>query len=219
MPGREFGATVTDESGRTGQTVGLILAAGISRRLGRPKQLLPLDGQPIIRYVAGAALSSELDNVVIVTGHAADNVSAAVADLHVTSLFNPDFRAGQATSLVTGIRSLAGDVIAVVVLLGDQPLVTAEAINAVIELHRATSAPVVVTEYGDVTSHPILLGRDVFPELLQLTGDVGARDVIRRHADAVAIAVSSDHAPPLDVDTEQAYADLIRTYGGRSQGI
>jgi len=195
-----------------GPIVGLVLAAGMSRRLGRPKQLLDLAGKPLVMHVVARAIASTLDRVVVVVGHAGDQVAKALRNQDVEIVHNPDFAAGQSTSLIAGMHALPMGTDAIVVLLGDQPLVSTAAIDALIEGRRNFVDPVVMTGYGDVRSHPILFGRELFAELLNSSGDQGAREVIRSHAADVLVVDSGDPTPPADVDTEEAYSRLLETW-------
>jgi molybdenum cofactor cytidylyltransferase len=199
-----------------GQIVGIILAAGMSRRLGRPKQLLDLGGKPLIAHVVQRALASQLDSVIVVTGHAGDEVARALDGVDVRIVVNEAFADGQGTSFVAGVTA-ADDADAIVVLLGDQPLISVESINNVV-LHRRSSErtppipPIVMTSYGKISSHPTLIGRELFGELLLVTGDQGAREVIRAHRDEVVTIPGDQDAPPADIDTEGAYQELLAAW-------
>jgi molybdenum cofactor cytidylyltransferase len=200
-----------------GRIVGIVLAAGSSTRLGRPKQVLDLAGKPVICHVVERSLAAGLDEVIVVTGGAGMAVTSVLAGYPVRIVPNPAYLAGQSTSLVTGLRAVMDDasVDAIVVLLGDQPGVDPEDIVAVAARRRLDSPPVVMTAYGDTRSHPILFGHEVFPELLAITGDQGGRDVIRAHAPEVAVVRSGQLQPPLDLDTEDAYQTLLATWPER----
>lgn len=191
-----------------GRIVGIVLAAGASTRLGRPKQMLDLDGRPVVAHVVERALASGLDAVIVVTGGAGEAVAEAMAAYPVRLVANPAYREGQSTSLIAGLEVVPDDTDAVVIVLGDQPGVDPVDIDAVVARRRDAAAPrppVVMTAYGATRSHPILFGREVFPELHAISGDQGGRDVIRAHARDV-VAVASLHAePPLDLDTEESY--------------
>jgi molybdenum cofactor cytidylyltransferase len=194
---------------------GIILAAGGSSRLGRPKQLLPLRGEPLIRHTVRRVLESSLDEVTVVVGHQADEVRAAIADLPVRVVINPHAAKGQSTSVLAGLAALdqpprATDVEAVVILLGDQPGVEPAVIDALIACWRETAAAIVAPRYRDGPGNPVLFDRRVVPELTTLTGDIGARDIIQSHqrsGDLVILPV--DHPAPPDVDTEEDYEALI----------
>jgi len=198
---------------------GIVLAAGASTRLGRPKQLLDLGGQPVIAHVVERALAASLDEVLVVTGGAAGAVEEALSAYPVRIVPNPAYREGQSTSLIAGLDALADRAVdGVVVLLGDQPGVDSADIAALVERRRETHAPVVMTAYGRQRSHPLLFGRELFPELMAVRGDRGGRDVIRAHAPDVATVASVFAEPPLDIDTEEAYRALVAMWpsGGES---
>ncbi len=189
---------------------GVILAAGASTRLGRPKQLLSLGGEPLIRHVIRRALDSRVDDVVVVLGAHADDVQRAIADLHVITVRNPEFAAGQSTSLRAGVAwaRIAG-VAAVVVLLGDQPEIETAFIDRVIETHRERGAPIVQALYAGTPGHPVLFALPLFAELETVHGDEGARSVIRRHAADLCRVRVADSPPPADIDTGADYQALL----------
>lgn len=193
-----------------GSIEGSILAAGMSRRLGRPKQLLIVEGRPLIAHVVERALASRLDAVTVVIGHEAGAVRRAISPYDVTMLFNPDYAEGQSTSLITGVNGVRAGTDGIVVLLADQPGVCEATIDALISARRETRAPIIMTTYGDVRSHPVLFGAETFNELRGITGDQGARDVIRRYGDRVKVVADGRTSPPADVDTEEAYVAMVR---------
>jgi molybdenum cofactor cytidylyltransferase len=188
---------------------GIVLAAGMSRRLGRPKQLLQLGGRPIIRHVVETALASSLDEVIVVLGARAGDVRDALSGLPARFVVNHRYAEGQGTSLAAGIAALPDDIDAVVVLLGDQPGVTAEAIDLVIAARRKQGASIAMAAYDDGRGHPALFGREHFGELRQLSGDVGGREIIRAHPGDV-VAVRVDGPIPADVDTDEDWRALQR---------
>ena len=191
---------------------GIILAAGRSSRLGRPKQLLPLHGEPLIRHTIGRVLASSLDQVILVVGHEAEQVRDVVADLPVETVHNPDAAAGQSTSVRAGLAALPPDVEAVVFILGDQPGIDPAVIDALIAAWRTSGAPVAAPRYEDRMGNPVLFDRRVFPELAALAGDTGARPVVRAYHDSgdLQVVLVAGQAPP-DIDTEADYAALIAT--------
>ena len=183
-----------------------MLAAGSSRRLGRPKQLLAIDGRPLLQHAVDAAAAAGVGEVVVVLGAAMDEIVAAVelpAGARVVA--NPDHASGQASSLRAGLDALGADVGRAVVLLGDQPRVPVEAIRAV----AAAPGPIARAAYRGSPGHPVAFDRRVWPELRAVTGDRGARDVMARHPGWVT-AVALDAPAPGDVDTEEDYRRLLR---------
>lgn len=188
---------------------GVILAAGSSSRLGRPKQLLDLFGEPLLRHTVRNAISSHLDDVVVVLGHEASKITSAIGEWGQRVVINPNYLEGQSTSLLLGLSAINPLSRAVVFLLGDQPQVTPDIIDALIDAFRETGAPIVMPTYGGVPANPVLFSDEMFPKLAKITGDEGARPIIKKHRDRVAHVRVSDGAPPQDVDTEDEYQTLL----------
>ena len=182
---------------------GIILAAGQSRRLGRPKQLLQLDSRPILEIVLDNARRSSLERVVLVLGSEADRIAAAIGDHGQQIVFNPDFADGQSTSLRHGIGAIGESAAGAIVLLGDQPQVTPEIINRLIAAFRESVADIVQPVYSGTPGNPVVFRRTVFPELLGITGDRGARDVIQQKRDAVLRVPIPGLPVQLEVDTDE----------------
>lgn len=193
---------------------GVILAAGRSRRLGRPKQLLPLAGRPLLGHVLRNAAASSLGEVVLVLGHEAAAIAAAVGEWGQRTVINPDHAAGQSTSLRAGLGALDSRVEGVIFLLGDQPGVGPATIDALIGAFRREGAPLAIPVYGGATGNPVLFGRSLFPELAGIDGDEGARRIVRAHLAEAAMVPVGDGPVPGDVDTEADYAALLSAWGG-----
>jgi molybdenum cofactor cytidylyltransferase len=179
----------------------------MSRRLGRPKQLVEIDGVPLVRIVATTCLQSSLDHVVVVTGHESDAIAGALRDLPVRTVWNADYESGQASSLKTGLRSaieIGAD--AVVVVLADQPGVSSETINRLVNARRDSGEWIGMATYGEDRGHPVLFGSELFVELDEISGDQGGREVFKRHRDRVVLVDGGSEQVPMDVDTE---ADVV----------
>lgn len=187
---------------------GIILAAGRGTRMGSPKQLLPLDGRPLLQHVVDAATTA-LDDVVLVLGHEAGAVLAAlVLPDAVRVVVNPAHADGQSTSLRAGLDHVPEAVRAVVVILGDQPEIRPDAIAAVVEAQATSEAPILRAAYRGRASHPVVLTRGVWPGAEALRGDAGARPLIAAHAGAVELVeVGGD--PPEDIDTPDDLRALL----------
>ena len=187
---------------------GVLLAAGRSERMGQPKLLLPWQGVPLIRHMAQIALASELDELIVVTGHRAQHMAAALAELPLRLVHNAQFLDGQSTSLRAGIAALAPEVEAAVVLLADHPLLQPATIDALLACYRRADAPLAVPRYEGRRGNPVLFGRALFGELLEITGDQGARAVVKAHAAQIAWVDVADEGILLDLDTPDMYAQL-----------
>lgn len=188
---------------------GIVLAAGGSSRLGRPKQLLPLGGEPLLSHVLRAAAASRLDDIVLVLGYEADTIAAAVGDWGQRIVVNARFAEGMSTSLHAGLAAIDPGTEAALFLIGDQPGVTSEMIDALIERYRSRAALIVQPRYGDTPGNPVLIDQSLFAELAKVTGDEGGRQVIRNHPGDVELVAVLGGVPPADVDTEEAYQALI----------
>jgi molybdenum cofactor cytidylyltransferase len=198
---------VPDEVAPARSIGAVVLAAGRGSRMGGPvKQLATIAGVPLVRRAAEAAVASRAAPVVVVTGHAAADVAAALAGLAVTVVHNPDFAEGLSTSLRTGLSALPEDVEAAVVVLADMPGIDAPAIDRVIAGYDpAAGALVVMATAGGKRGNPVLWSRRFFPELSAITGDTGGRQIIAQVPEAV-VEVELGEAAAIDVDTPEALA-------------
>lgn len=190
--------------------VAVVLAAGSSTRMGRNKLLLQLDGESLVRRAVRAAAGAGVDRVVAVLGHEEARVRAELHGLPCAIVVNLDHAQGVDTSLQSGVRQ-AAEADAIVVVLADMPFVTAGMIATLVERHRTTGAPLVVSHYGDVQAPPTLYGRALFAELLSTPGERCAKQVVGRHEhEAVAVAWPADTLRDIDVpeDYEVARASL-----------
>lgn len=192
----------------------VVLAAGPSSRLGRPKQTLFYRGQSLLRRAALAALDAGCRPVVVVTGANAEVSRRELEGLDVREVFNPLWETGMASSIRAGVEALTGaDAGAAVLLLCDQPHVTAEVISRLVDAHRAAGSPVVASEYGGSFGAPALFGRTLFAELVRLEGAAGAKQVIRRHAAGARFLPFP--SGEVDVDTPDDFSLLTARGLGR----
>ena len=195
----------------------VILAAGQSRRLGRPKQLLAFRGEPLVRRAARAALVAGLDPVVSVVAPGADAVRAALSGLAVDVVENAASRAGVGTSVAAGVarvRAVAPGASGVVLVACDQPLVDADHLRSLVEARRRTGSPVVASEYAGVRGVPVLIGAEILEEVAALDADRGAREVVRR--DPARVVGVPFPGGDLDIDVE---ADVARARKIENDGI
>src|SRR5688500_4509610 len=192
---------------------GLLLASGASRRFGSNKLVAPLNGRPVVRWSAEALASAVEETWVVVPARSAE-VRAALDGLPVRWVENPVADEGMASSIRAGIAALPAEVEAVVITLGDQPLIDGDVIRRVVATWRGAPAPrgAVVAAYEDGRGHPSLFGAALFPALLALEGDRGARELLASLG-AMVVAVGVPRRRPADVDTREALASLARGDG------
>jgi len=188
----------------------IVLAAGRSTRMGAANKLLAdIGGKPMVRHVVEAALASQAHAVLVVTGHQADEVRAALARLDVAVATNPDFATGLSSSLKAGIRALPKHVAGALVLLGDMPRIEAAHLDAMIAAWASDAGQtIVVPVHQGQRGNPVLWPADLFDEMLALEGDVGARTLMIRHTHRVREIELGTDAIGMDVDTPDALARL-----------
>lgn len=180
----------------------IVLAAGRGTRMpGCFKLLIEIDGRPLVLFAAEAACASRADPVVVVTGHRADEVRAALAGCGVTMAHNPDFASGLSTSLRSGLAAVPADASAAVVLLADMPRVSARHVDRLIDAFVAhPRQPIVVPAWAGHRGNPVLWPARLFGELAAIEGDVGGRALLDRHADEILEIPMPDDAVLRDVD-------------------
>jgi molybdenum cofactor cytidylyltransferase len=185
----------------------IVLAAGRSTRMGTNKLLADLQGKPIVRHTVDAALGSQARPVLVVTGHQAAEVRAALAGLDLTFVANPDFAQGLSTSLKAGIRATPNGCPGALVLLGDMPRIAPRHLDAMIAAFMAEPAPaIVVPVHQGRRGNPVLWPATLFSEMLTLDGDTGARSLLVRHARQLREVDLGTDAIFMDIDTPEALA-------------
>lgn len=190
----------------------IVLAAGGSTRLGQPKQLLNVDGRPLLSWTLDLIRRRSFESRIVVLGGYEAEIRAAVSFEGFTTVSNPDFADGQSTSLVAGLRALPDDVDGVLVLLGDQPLLPPDVIDRLLDAFVPERDAAVRARYSEGPGNPVLLNRRLFPELLDLSGDVGARDVLRAYRDEIRDIEVPGWPMPRDVDTLDDYERLLEDW-------
>ena len=192
-----------------------ILAAGTSSRLGTSKQLLELDGRPVLAHTLDAVLRADLEPVLVVLGHLQNQIQQRLDFSGVTVINNPDYATGQSSSVRAALRELPDDIDAVVFILGDQPLVEPAVIDALTSARRQQGASIVQPRYAEGRGNPVLIGHELFTELNELTGDMGARPVIEQHRDEVLLVDLARFHRPEDIDTREDFERVQREHEAR----
>jgi molybdenum cofactor cytidylyltransferase len=188
----------------------IILAAGRSSRMRSHKLLLPFRGRPIVNWVLAAACASQADPIIIVLGHEAEEVHAALrAERWFLAIHNPWYMDGMSTSLKIGLAATPRDMDGAIILLGDQPLVTAEIINAMFAESAREPDAMIAASYQGRRGNPVLFPRQYFGELEAITGDEGGRSVLARYPERVRLLEIDDALAGFDVDTPEEYQALL----------
>lgn len=196
---------------RSRKVIGVVLAAGRSTRMGRTKQLLAYRGRPLLQHVLDSAAGAvQLDRVILLLGHRAGEIRESLELRGAEVAFVPDYRQGQSVSLRRGVEEAQRlGASAALFLLGDQPLVSAEVMDRVAAAYRESGDPVVLPVCGGERGNPVLMDRALFPDLLEITGDVGGRAILSRYEGGireVEVCCPGIHA---DVDQWQDYERLL----------
>ena len=191
-------------------SAGVVLAAGASRRMGRAKQLLPVGGRPLLEGVVASACASRLDEVLVVLGARAEEIRAAVDLGRARPVLNPDHAVGMSTSLRAGLAALGPAVDRAVVILGDQPAVSAALLDELLDLQERSGLPAAALSFDGLLHPPVVLRRELWGDLESLEGDVGCRAVIRARPELVAALLAEGGLRhPVDVDSPEDYARLV----------
>lgn len=197
----------------------IVLAAGSGTRMGDQKVLFPLGERSLVQRVVDAAVGSEATETIVVVGHEAGSVAEAVKDRSVNVVVNPDHAEGMSTSLQAGVRAVRPGCEAAVFMLADQPFVTSMLVDRLIERFAESGAWVVRPVLGDRPIHPVLMSAALFPEILSQRGDVGGREIARRHRERVSLLPVDDSRLDLDIDTGEDYEEALRIQGRLAERV
>jgi len=188
--------------------VAVILSAGESSRMGRPKALLPIDGVRFVEKIVSTLKSTDVGNIIVVLGHNAEEIQRKIRDLPVTILINHDYKQGQLSSLQVAIRHLessGGPVDGILVHLVDHPYIDANLVNLMIDRFHETKKLIVVPRFQDRRGHPVIFARALFSELLAAGTDQGAKPVVHAHRDDTLEIDTDDKGVLIDIDTPEEY--------------
>jgi molybdenum cofactor cytidylyltransferase len=188
----------------------VLLAAGGSSRMGRPKQLLPIGDRPLLRQVAEAAAGAPVTPVVVVLGAHAAEIRPCLDGLPVRVIVNDGWAEGMGSSVRAGMKALASfapEASGVIIALTDQPDFSADHVSRLLDAHRRTGRSIVASQCGGKLMPPAFFAAVHFPALLALRGDAGARSLFQVHANEVA-AVPAEELR--DLDTQTDYAEYLK---------
>jgi molybdenum cofactor cytidylyltransferase len=187
----------------------IILAAGESKRMGSPKMLLPFMGITMIENVIANVSGSKVDNIMVVLGADRDSIAKLIRTKAVNYCYNENYKDGMLSSVMCGFRNIPIDHSAVLVFQGDQPLITPNAINSVIEVYLSSGKGIVIPVYESKRGHPILIDRKYRNEIQKLNPAEGLRSLALKYSDDV-LEVNTDIAGILrDFDTYDEYKNEI----------
>jgi molybdenum cofactor cytidylyltransferase len=193
----------------------IILAAGLSTRMGEQKLLLPLGEQPVLAHVLATAAKLGCQHCVAVIGEPRDQLAQLCAHYNIPSVYNPDRRSGQASSLRTGLACLPVDIDGILFILGDQPYISDTLLQALIDTFANCGDPhaIIVPCYQGQSYSPVLFGAAWRDELSALAGDQGGRVLLQQYPQCITRLEWTDPAAFCDIDTPQAYQELLQNRG------
>ena len=191
----------------------ILTAAGESRRMGRPKPLLPWRGTTLVEHQISALFDGGVSEVVVVVGHEADAVATQVSCTGARCVLNPDYLQGKTTSIKAGLRAISADADAILLLAVDQPR-TASIVSTVVRAHVSGDCLITSPRYEGHGGHPLIFAASLRDELSRITEEKqGIREVFQAHRDSVQEYALNDPMIRLDLNTPEAYEDAVRRYG------
>lgn len=189
----------------------IVLAAGKSSRLGKPKQLLAYQGKSLLQHTFDTALQTTMRPVVVVVGADSDTVRKETKGTEVDTVYNEEWQEGIASSLRCGLTAVQkdnSDVDGIIIMVCDQPYVSTLLLNDLVNKQIETGKPIVTCNYGETIGPPALFHKSFFPLLMKLKGDAGAKKIILKHSNEVATVLFPKGS--VDIDTKSDYEELIQ---------
>jgi molybdenum cofactor cytidylyltransferase len=196
-------------------TSAIILAAGSSTRMGAAKQLLRLDGRPLLQHVLDNVRASDVEEIVLVLGASAEIIRGEIDAHNGRVVLNQNYQDGIGTSLKAGLSAVDPGAEAALIVLADQPFVRPETLNQLIAEHRRSNAQIVIPLYRGFRGNPVLLDRAVFPEVMAVGGDIGCRAVFGDHLDGIVKVPVDDVGILLDIDRKSDF-EALRSFNSRA---
>ncbi|MGE5108040.1 MAG: nucleotidyltransferase family protein [Sphingobacteriales bacterium] len=188
----------------------VVLAAGMSSRLGSPKQLLTYNGKSLLQHAVKTALQTKIRPVVVVVGANSIAVKKEIENMDVAVVDNKEWREGMASSLrcgLTAVQKINSDVDGIIFMVCDQPYVTESLIESLLHVQHETGLPIVASSYGDMLGTPALFYKTFFAELMELRDDIGAKRLIKQHRNQVTTVAFPKGI--IDIDTRNDYESLV----------
>jgi molybdenum cofactor cytidylyltransferase len=198
---------MSDQEKQSG-VAAVVLAAGMSRRMGTPKQLLRISGETILQRTLKNVRDSNVSEIILVLGHAADDVRETIATQGLKVVINPEYQQGMGTSLRNGLAAVDAATKAAIIVLADQPWVRAGTLNSLIVCHQERKPQIIVPTYRGFRGNPALLDHSVFAEVQALSGDVGCRAIFGDHTEGIFKLPADDPGILLDIDSRDDLENL-----------
>jgi molybdenum cofactor cytidylyltransferase len=195
-------------------TSAVILAAGASTRMGTAKQLLLLDGRPLLQHVLNNVRASGVSEIILVLGFAASEIQREIDVRNVRVVLNENHEQGMGISLKLGLSAVNSQAESAIIVLADQPFVKPALLDQLIIEHQRSRAPIVIPTYRGFRGNPVLLDRSVFPEVMALDGDIGCRAIFGKHLEGILKVPVNDVGILLDIDRQSDFEALRNADNG-----
>jgi len=189
----------------------IVLAAGESTRMGLPKLLLPIEGKSLLQHVIDNALQSKVSEVIVVLGAEATKLRREIKQSQVQIIENASYKEGLSSSLKVGLQAVSPQAQAVLVLLGDQPLISHAIIDTLIDKYKESGSTMVAPVYNGRRGNPVLFDSSLIPELIRVTGDKGGREIIEKHLAQLATVDFEATIIGSDIDSWDDYIEVCRS--------
>jgi molybdenum cofactor cytidylyltransferase len=186
----------------------ILLAAGESNRMGQPKQLLPFGQSTIVERTIDNLLNSAVSETIVVLGYRDEEIRKTIAGKPVKLVINPDYQQGMSTSIIAGLKQVDKRARAVLIALSDQPFVNSQTITSLVKAFIANNRGILIPVYQGRRGNPVIFTIKYKGELLNLKGDVGGREIIKRHPDDVLEVAVNCEGVLLDIDTMENYTPI-----------
>lgn len=186
----------------------ILLAAGESNRMGQPKQLMPFGQSTIVGKTIDNLLNSAVSETIVVLGYREEEVRKTIAGKTVKIAINPDYQQGMSTSIIAGLKQVDKRARAILIALCDQPFVNSRTINSLIEAFIANNKGIIMPVYQGRRGNPVIFAIKYKGEILNLKGDVGGREIIKRHPDDVLEVAVNCEDILIDIDTMESYTSI-----------
>lgn len=190
---------------------GMILAAGESKRMGKPKLLLPFGEKTIIETVIDSVIQSKLDDALVVLGAHREKIEKKIKDFSIKIVINPNFKNDMLSSVQCGFRALPDDVEASLVILGDQPEISSALINKIVEAYKRSKKGIVLPVYRKNRGHPVLIDMKYQGEIEDLNPDLGLRNLVYKHAEDILEVEMITPSILQDIDTIEDYNRALKS--------
>lgn len=182
------------------KTCGIILAAGEGKRAGGSKLSRIISGKPMLEHVINAVKNSKVDEILVITGFEREFGEYLAKKYGIKSYHNAFYKIGMSTSLKLGVSKIPDEFSAFLVFLGDMPYIKTSTINAIVDAYKTSNSRIIVPVFNDKSGHPVLLSCLFKEEIFEIDGDIGAREIVKKHEEEIKYVSVDDEGIIKDID-------------------